>query len=164
MIVKTHILNTLNDLDRRFNTSPSNFEATYYSKLAVIEGCGWIELSMDHIVESYFNRKIRTSQFKKVCKTFVKKNYGFQYEDNFKKMLLPTIGVKQVEKLEVKLNKRGLIDILIAELEALKIHRNDASHTYIRATTRYPSPSSVKGQVETIYPILKQIHSEIRSL
>ncbi len=164
MIVKTHILKTLKDLDRRFNASPSNFEATYYSKLAIIEGCGWIELTMDYIVKSYFDKKIKTVQFSKICNSLVKKNYGFQYEDNFKKMLIPIIGVKQVEKLEVKLNKRGLIDILIAELEALKIHRNDASHTYIRATTSYPSPSSVKGQIEKIHPILKQIHSEIKAL
>jgi len=164
VIVKTHILKTLKDLDRRFNSSPSNFEATYYSKLAIIESCGWIELSMDYIVKSYFDRKIKTSQFTKICNTLVKKNYGFQYEDNFKKMLLPIIGVRQVEKLEVKLNKRGLIDVLVAELDSLKIHRNDASHTYIRATTSYPSPSTVKGHIETIYPILKQIHSEIRNL
>ncbi len=164
MIVKTHILKTLKDLDKRFNASPSNFEATYYSKLAIIEGCGWIELTMDYIVKSYFDRKIRTPKFTKICNSIVKRNYGFHYEDNFKKMLLPIIGVKQVEKLEVKLNKRGLIAILFAELEALKIHRNDASHTYIRATTSYPSPSTVKGQIERIYPIFKQINAEIRRL
>jgi hypothetical protein len=163
VVVKKHILKTVNKLDRLYNTTPTA-EATYYSKLAIIELCGWIEQSMDMIADSFANRKLKTLPYQSIYKSIKEKNYGFVYKEHFRKMLYQTIGLHQMESLEKKLNHTGSITVFQSELETLKILRNDAAHTYIDATKTYQAPSVTKAQLETIYPILRQIHKEIRKL
>jgi len=119
---------------------------------------------MDYVVKSYAKRKLRTIPYQQIHNSLVEKNYGFQYKEHFRKMLIPTVGIKQMEKIEVKIERTGLITVLIAELETLKVHRNDASHTYIDATKSYPAPSLTKAQIVRIYPILRQINTEIRNI
>jgi hypothetical protein len=50
MIIKGYIENTLKELDRLYNKHTSLKKDIYYSKLAVIELCGWIEETCDAIV------------------------------------------------------------------------------------------------------------------
>ena len=77
-------------------------------------------------------------------------------------MLIQTIGMHNVEKLEQKVNRTGGITILKSTLDTLKSLRNDAAHTHIGTTTTYQAPSVTKSQLETIYPILKAISQEIK--
>lgn len=163
MVVKKQILITIKKLDSLYNSSPT-IEATYYSKLAIIELCGWIELSMDKIVEHFANKHIKTAPFKNSFNSLKEKNYGFDYKQNFRKMISQTIGLHNAEKLEVKINKTGGISILDSTLDTLKILRNDAAHTYIETTTTYQAPSVTKAQLELIYPILKEFGKEIKTI
>lgn len=164
-IVKTHILKTLDELDSLYLTNPAP-RSTYYSKLAVIEGCGWIELSMDYIATNYAKRKLRlkTRPFIDMFEGVVGGNHGFQYKDNFRKMLIATIGLRNMERIETKVNRSGNIDVLKSQLKNLLFDRNDASHTYIDATKTYPAPSLIKGSILTVYPILKEINAEVNRL
>ena len=162
IVVKKHILNTINRLDILYNSAPS--EATYYSKLAVIELCGWIEVTMDKIAEQYASRKLKTTQYNDIFKNIVSSNYGFQYNKNFRKMLIQTIGIYNMEILETRINSTGKIAILISQLDILVSLRNDAAHTFLDATKTYQSPSVTKNQLETVYPILKEIHKHISSI
>ena len=163
MVVKKHILSNIKRLDSLYNLSPT-FEATYYSKLAIIELCGWIELTMDNIVEHFANKHLKTQPFKNSFKSLKEKNYGFDYKQNFRKMLSQTVGLHNTEKLETKLNHGGKIAILDATLDSLKTLRNDAAHTYIDATKIYQAPSVTKAQLEQIYPILKDFSKEVKKL
>jgi hypothetical protein len=164
-IVKKHIISTLDKLDKLYSTAPTA-EAVYYSKLAVIEGCGWIELSMDYIAQDYAKKKLRlkTVPFQDMFKSVVGGNYGFQYKDNFRRMLIATVGLRNMEIVETRVNRNGNIDLLKTQLNNLLLDRNDASHTYIDATKTYPAPSLIKGQIQVIYPILKEINKEIQNL
>lgn len=119
---------------------------------------------MDSIVQHHAKSRLKSASFKKLHKEIVKKNYGFHYNDNFRPMLIRTIGIRSVEKIEIKLNKTAKIDVLSAQLETLKVPRNDASHTYIGVATTYEAPSLTIGRVAVIYPILKEIDAEVRSL
>lgn len=163
MVVKNHILTTIKKLDRLYNSTPVN-EATYYSKLAIIELCGWIELSMDNIAENFVNRYVKTAEFKKKFKQTKDKNNGFDYENNFSKMLIQTIGLHNMEKVETIIVSPVELTILKANLESLKKLRNDAAHTFIGTTTTYQAPSVTKSQLESIYPILKKIGIGIKGL
>lgn len=52
MIVKKYIRNTLDSLDSKYNsalTSSDPNEPVFYSKMAVLEYCGWIEEALDKI-------------------------------------------------------------------------------------------------------------------
>lgn len=163
MVVKKYILSTIKKLDRLYN-SASTTEATYYSKLAIIELCGWIEFSMGNIAEHFADTHFRTQPFKNSFKALKEKNFGFQYKQNFRKMLSQTIGMHNMEKIETKINITGDVSIFEANLEALKKLRDDAAHSFIGATTTYQAPSVTKAQLEIIYPILKKFAQEIKVL
>jgi hypothetical protein len=155
MVIKKYIQETIKKLDRHYNSTPTA-EATFYSKLAIIELCGWIEFSMDNIAEGFATKKLKTTPYKDIFKSLKDKNYGFEYKGNFRKMLYQTIGLHNMEKIETRMNRSGAITILEAELNILKSLRNDAAHTYIDATKTYQSPSVTKAQLDKVYPILKE--------
>ena len=50
MIARSYILTNLKTLDRKYNRATSTRDSLFYSKLAILELCGWIEESMDDIV------------------------------------------------------------------------------------------------------------------
>ena len=163
MVVKQHILENIKKLDRLYN-SASTTEATYYSKLAIIELCGWIEFSMDNIATNFANRHLTSLDYQNSFVALIKSNYGFDYKSNFRKMLCQTIGMHNMQNLELPLIASGEIAILVANLNTLKQLRNDAAHNFIGTTTIYQAPSVTKAQLETIYPILKKIGASIRAL
>lgn len=163
MVVKQHILVNIKKLDKLYNSAPTA-EATYYSKLAIIELCGWIELSMDNIATNFAHRHLTTNDYKNSFRSLISSNYGFDYKRNFRKMLCQTIGMHNMENLELPLIATGEIAILEANLDTLKLLRNDAAHNFIGTTTIYQAPSVTKAQLETIYPILKKIGASIRAL
>jgi len=162
MVIKKYILNNIVKLDKLYNTYPN--EATYYSKLSIIELCGWIELSMDKIVEHFANKHLKTQPYKDMFNSLKDKNYGFDYKANFRKMLCKTIGMHKMEILEIKLNKNGDITKLDGILCSLKTLRNDAAHTYIDVTKTYQAPSVTISQLNDIYSILKHFSREIKNI
>lgn len=163
MVVKKHILATIVRLNRLYDSAPP-IEATYYSKLAIIELCGWIELSMDNIAEHFGNKKLKTRPFQDSFRTLIEKNYGFAYKRNFRNVLSKTIGLHNMEKIESKINADGGIIVLDSTLEILGNLRNDAAHTHIGTTTTYQSPSVTISQLEIVYPILKKFSKEIKGV
>jgi hypothetical protein len=163
MVVKKHILNNIQKLDRLYNSAPTA-EATYYSKLAIIELCGWIELSMDNIADNFATRHLTCTPFKDMFSSIKNGTYGFEYKKNFRKMLSSTIGLHNMQSIELSLTTTGEIAILDATLSSLKTLRDNAAHTFIDATTTYQAPSTTKSQLLIIYPILKKIGQQVKSL
>jgi hypothetical protein len=165
MIVKNYVLSSIDELDRLYNASRSQKKAVYYSKLALLELCGWIEESMDDIVLRYCNKKLKLTASKDDIKGIVKNNAGFQYNSNFRPLLMRAIGIINLEKIEAKLEKRGKITRLSSLLGNLKSSRNDAAHTFLKGVTRtYNAPSKIKQDFLSIYAILKEIDNKVRKL
>ena len=165
MIIKKYILNALNKLDNEYNralTLPDPIYATYFAKLAVLEYCGWLEEALDIIVKRSIKNKLQTIPFQDIINSTIQNNYGFQYKENFRPMLIDAIGIVEMEKLQLKLERNSQISILISELEAIKRDRNSAAHTWIKdVTVTYPAPSNIIGRFNRVYPILKKIYREI---
>jgi len=166
IIVKKYILATLKDLDRRYNTSltsSSPTESVYYSKLAILDYCGWLEDSMDLIIKRSVNNKLKTQTFRQILKDrVIGNNFGFQYKENFRPMLIQAVGLQKAEKIHEILNSTGKLLIFENELSSVKQFRNDAAHTWLSGTTMtYPAPSLIIGKLNTTYPILRLIYSEV---
>lgn len=166
MVAKTYIESTLIELDILYNSATSQKKIIYYSKLATIELCGWLEESFDNIIITCANRKLKEANNKKfVKKDVVKKNYGFHYENNIRPMLFKLIGLIELEKIEKRLERTGQISILSANLTNLVGTRNDAAHTYLKGITRtYNAPSVALGYFRSIYPIIIALDTELRNL
>lgn len=169
MIVKKHISSTLKDLEHRYNgamNGSSIDESIYYSKLAILEYCGWIEEAFDNIVRRSVKGKLKGQPYRQMLETsIIGNNHGFQYKENFRPMLTRAIGIVAMEKVEKELDKNGNLSILISELEAVKRDRDSAAHRWAQNTTRtYPSPSITRARLEKIYPITRGIYSYITRL
>ena len=164
MIAKTYIHDNLTSLDRRYRAAQSAKEALFFSKLAVIELCGWIEESMDDVVLRCSVRSLlEPANRKYVTKKVVRRNHGFSYENHFRRMLIQLIGIVSVEWLERQVDpiKR---DKLVATLSALKTMRDAEAHTYLKGVTRHiNSPSVTLAQFPDVYDGLREFERVIRS-
>lgn len=166
MVVKKYIASTLDEMESKYNaalSSPNPNEPTYYSKLALLEYCGWIEETLDQIIRRSIKNKIKTTPFKQMLEySIIRNTHGFQYKEDFRPMLTKGIGIVKTEKIEQYLIDTNQLYKLISEFEAVKRYRDDAAHTWIVGTTKtYPAPSQTKGRLEDVYPILRDIYNKI---
>lgn len=168
MVSKKHILNTLNDLDLHYTQalkSSKPQDSVYFSKLAVLEYCGWLEEAFDEIVKRSVKGKLKTIEFRQMLdNAVIGKNNGFQYKTDFRPMLTRAVGLIGAEKIECHLKDTRKYEILISELDAVKSDRNSAAHTWTGVTMSYPAPSYTRSRLEIVYPILRSIYSEVIKL
>ena len=163
-ISKTKILQTIKSLDCLYNqTSDTNLK-TYYSKLALLELCGWIELAMDDIILCCLRRCLKNQDYIKHVKSEVKKNSAFDYENNFRNLLIKVVGLMNFEKLERKINPLSLVT-LKATLDKLKPLRNSHAHTYLKGCTQVlNAPSVTKGDFIVVFNALKDYERTLKKL
>jgi len=165
MIAKSYIESNLKEIDRLYNNTTSLKKANYYSKLAILELCGWIETAIDEIILAYAKKKLKDTDNKKFVKERVKKNYGFDYNNNLKPLFYMIIGIVNYEKIEKKLERHSKITILKSTLETLKVSRNNAAHTYSKGTTTtFNAPSLILIEYNKIYPIILELATEINRI
>ena len=101
MIAKSYILENLRSLDYRYRNARSAKEALFCSKLAILELCGWIEESMDDVVRRCAARHLKEQANRNFCEgQIIRRNYGFDYQGNFRSMLMRLMGLVIIEKLE----------------------------------------------------------------
>ena len=161
---KTKIKHNLNQLkilyDRGMASHSSNasLHMTFYSKLALIEYCGWLEVSIDILVHRIIS-KITDADLIKIGERSVKTNYGFTYDDHFRVLLVKNLGLKNTEILLNKLRSSGDLALLESKLNTFKTLRNEAAHNYFTGVSSYNSPSFYISEVEAIFPIFKQIYT-----
>ncbi len=166
MIAKTYILQNLDQLDVAFRKAKNPKYATYFSKLAILELCGWIEMSMDQVILEHCSNSIRLPKNTKVVAELVKRNYGFEYDGHFRKMLLNLIGMAACEKLETKMDVAVLAKFE-AQLGSLKTMRNSLAHTYLKgspATFKIDAPSVTRSRFNDIYVGLKAFQIQLKAL
>jgi hypothetical protein len=163
MITKSYLLKTLNWLDQLYNDPTADDQKTSsYSKLALIELCGWIEETMDDIVLRCAKRCLKSPANKKFIDKTVHNTNSFEYEA-FRKMLMMVIGLATLEKIEEKLEKTGKISALKGDLGNLKTSRNRAAHTHTKGTlTTYDAPSKTKYNFDRIYALLTELDAELQ--
>jgi hypothetical protein len=158
------ISTTLTELDTLYNSNPG--QASYFSKLALLELCGWIEQTMDSILIDCANTKlIDPSNINFVTNNVIKRTYGFHYEDHFRPMLMKLIGLITLEKIETTLKTTGDLPLLTSQLGSLRANRDQAAHTAISGVTHsYDAPSRILGYLTRIHPILVKIETQIQSI
>lgn len=166
MISRVYIEGTLDELDRLYSKAPSQKKQIIYSKMAILELCGWIELSIDDIAIRAANRTLRNlANRNQVKKEIVRLNYGFDYEKNVRQMLMKIVGLANIERAERRLYRCGDLTILKAMLDNLKIIRNSAVHTFLKGTAvAYDSPSLTMANFRKLYDLVLKLNMEIERL
>ncbi|QEF97896.1 hypothetical protein Mal15_19420 [Stieleria maiorica] len=162
MIVKAHIEKDLKRLNRLYTeslTGASSDVPIYYSKLAVLELAGWLEESFDLIAFRAMKGKVSPGKFQNLVDDAVKKNHGFNYDNNFLVMMAKLIGLTHCEKLDRHLDSDASLSILRSELNALQQQRRTAAHVNIaRTTLAFDAPSVSLARMQKVYPILRGIY------
>ncbi len=157
MITKSYLFKTLNRLDKLYNDSTTDDKKIFYSKLALIELCGWIEETMDDIVLRCAKRCLKSEANQKFIDKTIGDTYSFGYEA-FRKMLMMVIGLATLEKIEKKSEKTDKISTLKGYLGNLKKSRNLAAHSHTKGTlTTYDAPSETKYNFDRIYALLTEL-------
>lgn len=164
MVSKTSIVRNLKMLDVRYRQATSQKDALFFSKLALLELCGWIEESMDDIVLRCSRRHLHEQENRTYCsKRVVKPTYGFDYREHFRQMLMRTIGLIGVEKLERRLGPQT-VDQFAATLASLKMQRNAEAHTHLKGVTRtIAAPSVTLNMFSQVHAGLVAVDEAIRA-
>lgn len=164
MLVKTYIQSNLKALDVKFRKSNSQRDNLFYSKLAILELCGWLEESMDVVVTDCAKRLIKNPQNLTYIEAEIKRNYGFNYEKNFKSLLIKLIGIVVFEKIESSLDSQKL-QLFISTLGTLVIKRNSEAHTHIKGVTRViDAPSVTIAHFNNLYNGLLEFENALKAL
>jgi hypothetical protein len=160
------IQNLLDELQNLYDNPANQSHQVYYSKLALLELCGWLEVVLDDIVLTYARAKLTSpANLDQLNNEIVGKTYGCSYKSNFRNMLLKTIGLCSVEKLENELTRLGLLTTLKGQLETLVGLRNGAAHTTIAGVMpTFQAPAVMKRYLVVIYPILVTVETELQRL
>ena len=163
MITRSYILKNLNMLDVEYRRTDSAKKSLFYSKLAILELCGWIEESMDDVILRCARRHLKDQDnFKFVQTEIVRRTYGFDYQQNFRRMLIQLLGIINVERIEraVDQDKQAR---LVATLDALKQVRNQEAHTHLKGITRsINAPSVTLGQFPILYDGLIEFDTTLK--
>ena len=127
---------------------------------------GWIEDVFDMIVRRSVKNRLKTLPFRQMLETsIIGNNHGFQYKENIRPMLTRAIGIKEMEKIEIHLDRSGYLPILVSQLNDVKKDRDSAAHTWKNNVMRtYPSPSITKSRLNTVYPITREMYSLVIKL
>lgn len=162
MIAKSYILSNLRGLERKFTTSSSQKDSLYYSKLAILELCGWIEESMDEVIVRCAKAHLKDAgNLRFVQDQVIKKTYAFDYE-KFRLMLIRLVGIINVERLEQKMDA-SIRPSFESTLAALKRARDSEAHTHIKGVTRaINAPSVTISQFQHVYAGLKHIEELVK--
>lgn len=163
MIYKGILNKNLKYLDKMYNQTRSNYYKIFYSKLAVLELCGWIETTIDEMFSNISNGKLNSVNIK-YLETKIRKTYGFSYDRHIRDLLIIYIGLKKVEIVENRMDVSIFIN-LKNSLERLKQFRDDFAHTYTNSmggTRIYVSPSVVMNEFINVYNGLKELNKNIK--
>jgi hypothetical protein len=161
---KTHINTNLRRLDVLFKAATNPRDSLFLSKLAILELCGWIEISMDAIARRCVKKRLRIQNSRLSAESVIQNTFSFEYQRHFRKMLIHIIGLDGFDKIERKLDPIQL-QKLRAGLDALKINRDREAHTYIKGiTVNIDAPSVTRGRFNDIYDALDHFDKTMKKV
>lgn len=164
MIAKSYISENLARIDVLYRRATTAKASLFYSKLAILELGGWIEISWDEIVMREARKRLRTTQSITFVTDVVDKCYGFTYAKHFRKMLVNVIGLDGVERLERRVDGVKFA-AMTGALNALKQFRDREAHEYMKGVTRVlDAPSVTRGRFAVIYDGIMEIDRVLRAL
>lgn len=149
MTAYSRIEKNLKDLDSRYQNDDDT-DAYFTSKLAILELCGWIEEAMDECITSAYAGRLKHKANRKFIEAKVRRNFGFDYDRNFKPMIVALVGILGFEKISNGINA-DVFKRLKDDLDELKKARNSLAHTYTTdATERCDAPSVTIGRLANV--------------
>lgn len=159
---------TLLFLDEMYQThqiSEDPEEAVAFAKLAVLEFCGWVEMTIDDIARSAVSISLPSADDRKPLEEIIKSTSGFHYSRHVTPLLVTAVGsvrfsiVERTMKDEAKLERFGSV---LNSADFVRM-RHRAAHTFNDGTQRnYDAPSAILGKLQQIAPLMDRIRELCR--
>lgn len=165
MIDFSTISNTLTLLDGQYSSSTDAAMQQLYSKLAVLELSGWIEVSFDTLCLDYVNRKIFEPSNRSKISAIIGKHYGFSFDSNIYPMMCSVLGIDTWENILDSFPPVAFSQ-LTTLLGAYKRLRDPAAHTNTVSgvTQTFRTPSAVMVDYTQIKPAFQYLETSISAL
>lgn len=165
MVARSYIRSNLEFCARKYAKARGKREAIFHAKMAVLDLCGWIELSFDEIVLACAKRNLSKQAHVKLAeREIVGKTNGFDYDKHFSNMLIRLIGLIEFEKLENKIDQSKLAKFKAA-LSTLKSERDREAHTYVKGVTKTISaPSVIQSLFQDVDTGLSEFEARMKSI
>lgn len=157
-------LNFLKDAYEASQSSDSIDEPIMFSKLAVIELAGWLEMTFDTIARRCLGETSVSSGSYDYLEMKIKKTHGFTYEEHFKPLLVVALGVCKTYQIESELEQDGSLNSFVSQLNTLNTMRKKAAHTFVDGTTAtFDAPSTTLDTLSKVEPVIKRIATFIEA-
>jgi len=140
------------------NTPRSTRLLKIYSRMALINLCGWVEDELKKL-GNLSVENLKENRSRDLVNNHTAKIYGFDYDKHLSLRLILTFGVHGFEFIESKTGDAN-IAILDSVLAKLKKWRDLAAHSH--ANVIQCDPSRIILEFEKIFPILKKIEKSAR--
>lgn len=153
-------------LDCKYNAASLSdpYEQVMYSKIAVIEFCGWLEESLDIVYEKMLsNSSINTPSVKRLLKKGVENTYGFKWERHVLKNFLSIQGAREYCARSTDpliSNQLAALQSFCDKYEKLRDQCAHKSNAYSINTTIY-APSVVLNDFRQTRNALLQLYREL---
>jgi|AntRauTorcE11897_2_1112592.scaffolds.fasta_scaffold03478_4 hypothetical protein len=163
MQTKDAIESLIRELQSLYDNCEDISQKPFYSKLALLELCGWLESVQDDIALNYGRNNLsETKNIEFLEETIVGRTFGFDYKSQFRPMLIKIIGLTRVEAIETELRSEGNLQILVSQLGSLYSLRNSAAHTTIAGVMpTYNAPSTMLTYLNSLHPILSDLKDKL---
>lgn len=161
---KTEVLAVLKNINTEYkvlyfqDTPKSARLMKTYSKIAVIELCGWIEDGLKNLAKLSIE-KLKVRRVRKDVNNFIEGINGFKYDSHFSKIMMLAFGAHGFEFIESRVGDADIAR-LRSVLGNLKNWRDDSAHSHI--ITIPCDPSHIIKEMDIIFPILKKIEINAR--
>lgn len=179
--VDEQLYKTLDLMEKRYNeidsepasSGDADLELKLLSKLALIEFCGWVEDSIDAILNAYLDGKRLQEKVKLQCKAEVKSVHGCS-QDEVTQLFRRILGGQQfslyVSKCTELMSVCGQVDSIGNAIPpGLKGNdgrkRNLAAHTALDPVTQvyFDAPSKVKKTFLSVHPMMLKVQCDIQN-
>ena len=150
-------------LQSQANGSPDPDLEKYYSRLAVLELGSWVEDCMDDLAMLHPSTHLNPGPELNSIKDTVDSTHGFDYDENFRKLMKKIVGVVALYHLEDKMDaiKKGALK---AALTKIYPERNDHAHKPIRNTTSFTAPSLCISLLDDIYKGFVEFEEHLKKI
>ena len=168
MIDYTKIESTLNLLSLEYDKAlcdENQQMPILFSKLAILELCGWIEVSVDKVLCDYVDNNVTKEENRKFIKKTIDRNYGFKFDTHLQPLFCSVFGIKNCETIFGSLSEQEMASMKTT-LGVCAEKRNIAAHKYteVGITLTYSAPSEVKSYYQQLKPAFEKIEKAIQNL
>jgi 2-iminobutanoate/2-iminopropanoate deaminase len=158
-------LRFLDAMYQQHQTSEDPEEAVAFAKLAVLEFCGWVEMTIDDIARGAVRVSLPAEADRKLLEDLIKGTHGFNYYSHVSPLLVSAIGSVRFSVIERTMEDETVLERFKGVLNSAEFlrMRNRAAHTFNDGTQRnYDAPSAVLGKLQQISPLMDRMRELCR--